>query len=393
MLLKTRKKSKYLSDEIQEEVDEKWFSVYNYISLEELILTTRKDFLEILVYISTPFAIVTVILWMFAFFWSWFLFFFVFLFFVYFIIFLIVFFKLIYKTYLFLKISDVVYTKNWLMISDDIIYFKKDKDFLEKKLNKYEEIFDEYLWKPSSLEEVISIKKRILFESTKKDWKNIWNSLLKLGRSKNWLLIVLIFSLSFALYVAFLYISYYLWYFLSFLFSYIYIFFMRIILFFKDKVELKIKHKTLKIDTHLKKMHFIYKLIKNKIDKFKSGEISNLENFVEDKFNDFYTQIDLIIKEKIKLSKLIDDSKYKDFIDLNIFKKYLKWHFNKPVKDMISLLEAYEKLLNKQIKEIEKNNTGIEILESNLSKKEFILEGKLRILMKNKMMLSKSILK
>jgi hypothetical protein len=62
MLLKTKKYPDYINNEILTELDKKGFSVYNYISLEELILTARKDFLEILSKINIAFAITTIIL-------------------------------------------------------------------------------------------------------------------------------------------------------------------------------------------------------------------------------------------------------------------------------------------------------------------------------------------
>jgi hypothetical protein len=50
------------------------------------------------------------------------------------------------------------------MISDDYLYYFKDKEKLDKKLRKYELIFDEYLSKPSNLEEIISKKKKEILD-------------------------------------------------------------------------------------------------------------------------------------------------------------------------------------------------------------------------------------
>ena len=393
MLFRTREKSKYLNEEVEEEINEKGFSVYNYISLEELLLTSRKDFLEILSKINIVFGIISIVLGMLSYYTGLFFILPIFLFVVYFIIFIFLFFKLLGRTKLFLYIADVVYTKTGLMISDDFLYYKKDKQKIDEKLEKYGSIFSEYLWKSSKLEEIISRRKKEVFDWTMEKSGWMWELISKLGRNKNSAGLIIPLAISMILYIASLYFFYYIWYFFIFIFSKIYIFFLNIILRFKDNIELKIKNKTLEIDEKLEKMHSIYTVLKNKIEEFKSGEISNIEYFVEDKFTDFYVQIDLILQEKKKLKEVIEKSKYRDFIDFKIFKKYLKTNFNKPVKDMISLLVIYEKLLNKQIKEIENNNTGIEILESNLSKKEFILEDKLRILKRNKQVLEMSILK
>jgi len=72
--------------------------------------------------------------------------------------------KLLSRTKLFLYISDVVYTKTGLMISDDFLYYKKDEKKINSKLEKYSSIFSEYLGKPSKLEEIISKRKKEVFD-------------------------------------------------------------------------------------------------------------------------------------------------------------------------------------------------------------------------------------
>ena len=402
MLLKFREKPEYLNEQITSEVKEKWFSVYNYISLKELFLTSRKDFLEILSKINIPFAIISIILGVFSFY-SGFIFTLpIFLFIAYFIIFLILFFKLLNRTKLFLYVADVVYTKTWLMLSDDFLYYSKDSKIISNKLEKYSWIFSEYLWKPSKLEEIISKKKKELLDWTLQNSWGIMKLISRLWKSKESGGIALALIVSMFLYVVSLYLFYYIGYFFVFIFSRIYLFFLKIYISFKDNIELKIKNKTLKIDEKLVKMQSIYKVLKDKIGVFKSGEISNIEDFVEDKFRDFYIQIDLILQEKKKLKSIIEKSKYKDIIDFDIFKKYLKKNFNKPVLDMVSLLEVYEKLLNKQIKDLQKLNknsekqdlniNNTEIHDKNMEKKVFILEWKIKVLQRNKIVLKGSIL-
>ena len=394
MFLRFRQKPKYLNEFIEKEIEEKWFSVYDYISLRELLLTTRKDFLEILSKINIILLFFTIILWFIHI-----LFAIYFLLGVYILIFLYIFFKLIKRTYYFFLISNVVYSNKWIILADKLYKFW-DKN-LENKLDNFEEIFLEYLWKPSRLEELIQKKRKELFWDTYSNWffvlkRFIWNI-----DSRDWVWALIVWFIIFVIYIFSLYLFYFLSYFFGFIFSIIYSFFIKIILYFRDNVELKIKAKTIKIDERLKKMDIIYNLLKKKIENFKSWEISNIQDFVEEKFSDFYTQISIILKEKKELEKLINNSKYKDFIDFNIFKKYLKKNFNKPIKEMISLLSKYEKLLENQILELKKLNknskkqkldiNNTEILDKNLEQKEFILSKKLEILRKNKIFLEKSL--
>ncbi len=404
MLFRTRKKPKYLNDKIEKEVKEKGFSVYNYISLKELILTARKDFLGILSKINIALMVITIILWIISYYSSLFFILPVFLFIIFFLIFLYIFIKLIFRTKLFLYISNVVYTKTGLMISDDYLYYSKDKKKLDKKLKKYEAIFDEYLSRSSNLKEVISKKKKeVLDESVKTSWSIVkWMTSKRIGSSRKTGWAVLIVIVSLILYVMSLYIFYYLWYFVLYFLWKIYSFILWFFISFKNKIELKIKNRTLWIEQKLDKMNIIYKVLKNKIDNFKDWEISDIWNFTEDKFSDFYNQIDLVLKDVKDLKFLIETSKYSNVIDFNIFKTYLKKKFNAPVKDMVWLLEVYEKLLNKQILEFKRlnNNTqkqeldinNIEILDKNLEQKEFVLNKKLEALEKNKSVLKRSIL-
>ncbi len=397
MLLKTRKKIDFLNPKTEAEIKEKWFSVYNYISLKELVLTARKDFLEILSKINVFLLIISIILWIIKI-----SFVFYFLAFSYFIIFFIIFIKLIKRTYYFLLISDVVYSDKWVILADKFFWFYDEK--IKKYLLKYEKIFLEYLWKDSFLEEVIEKKRREILGSTTDIGSGFINDVLKnsnsFDRESAWTLFLWI--IVFFIYVFSLYLFFYLSYFFWLIFSVIYSFFIKIILFFKDKIELKIKNKTIKIDERLKKMKKIYILLQNKINDFKDWKISDISNFIEKNFNDFYTQISLVLKEKNNLEKIINSSKYKDFIDFWIFKKYLKNNFNAPIKDMINLLEKYKKLLEKQITELQKLNkhsknqkldiNNTEILDKNLEQKEFILEKKLNILKNNLEYLKKSLL-
>ena len=150
-------------------------------------------------------------------------------------------------------------------------------------------------------------------------------------------------------------------------------------------------------------MQEIYILLNFKIQEFKSWKIFNLERIIDTKFKDFYLQINLILQKQNKLKQVIFNSKYKDFIDFEYFKEYLKKNFNAPIKDMISLLNQYEKMLSSQIKDLQKENkhitstkmdiTNREILDKTLEQKEFVLKKQLENLQNNKIKLENSLLK
>jgi hypothetical protein len=51
-----------------------------------------------------------------------------------------------------------------MMLSDDFLYYSKDSVKIDSKLEKYSNIFNEYLSKPSRLEEIINKKKKEVFD-------------------------------------------------------------------------------------------------------------------------------------------------------------------------------------------------------------------------------------
>jgi len=89
-------------------------------------------------------------------------------------------------------------------------------------------------------------------------------------------------------------------------------------------------------------MDTTYDLLSQKISTFTGGEVSNISGFIGNKFNEFYSYTNISLKDKNKLLKLIKNSQFNDFVDFDLLKKYLKNNFNKPVKEMIAMLENYK---------------------------------------------------
>ena len=55
-------KKDYLNKEIREEIEKKGFSIYNYISLKELLLTVNKDYLAVITALNTPLFILFIVI-------------------------------------------------------------------------------------------------------------------------------------------------------------------------------------------------------------------------------------------------------------------------------------------------------------------------------------------
>ena len=387
---------KYINPEILKQIDEKWFSVYNYISLKELLLTVQRDYLAVISKLNIPFAIITIILWVISYasgnFWP----VIGFLLVAYSLIFIYLFFRLIKVTYYYFIVADVVYTKKWLIIGKQIYYYD-DEWNLDESLQKYEMIFEEYLSKPSRIEEVIQKRKQKFIqgsaEKLSESWEKLWKMLEQMdGRGDAGGKFLLVVIASFALYVGCLYIFYYLGMFFWFIFFYIYGFIINIILFFRRNTEERIKKKTLQIDNTFLKMDMTYDLLSQKIATFTGWEVSNISKFIGDKFNDFYGYTNISLKDKNKLLKLIKDSQFNDFVDFDLLKKYLKNNFNKPVKEMIAMLENYKILTEAGIKELGQTKSTKSEFSANLTSRKIMLENNLRQIEFNMEKLKKMVL-
>jgi len=387
MLFKTRKN--YINQKIDLEIKEKWFSVYNYITLKELFLTVQRDYLEILSKINLPFWIITIILWVVWYLSNSFLLFWLFLFWVYFIIFAILAVKLILRAYYFLKISDVVYTENWIILWDKLHTYKHEEE-LVKNLEKYEEMFEEFLSKPSNINKIIQSKKK---ENLEKNLELAWKTLKHMWDLR-WdaLKLAVPVFLSHIAYVWLLYFFYYLGYFFWVIIFFIVNIFLKIILKFTKNTEVKIKWRLEDIDSSFLNMEKIWKVLSNKINNFKSWEISNISSDIEKNFSSFYTEVVFVFNEKDELLKIIKNSKFKDFVNFEKLENYLKNRYNKPVKEMVKMLEKFEKLLQKQINLLHITRQNSEIQDHNLEQKEIILTKQLNNLILNKNKLEKSVI-
>ncbi|WP_026802824.1 hypothetical protein [Aliarcobacter lanthieri] len=349
----------YLNQEIKEEIEKKGFSIYNYISLKELLFTVNKDFLSIvnhkyftiiylllmmtimfplsfvvMLQIKNPFTILISIL--------------VYAVFIYSLIYVYLIYKLLFRTYKFSKITNILYTKKSLIIDNKIFHYEEDSK-LKNLLLDYEKLFDEYLSKPSKLSENINIFK-----------KNISNNITKDSEGKkDW------FSYTF------IFIFYYLGIILGFFFFFIFFFFISLYFKINKSVELKIKDNMTIIDNKIKKLDEIYHLLNNQISTFKDGKISNLSKKIDKDMSKFYENINTVLSQKIKLREIIESSIYKDFIDFEYLAFYIKTQFNKPLTDVIKLMNEYKSKVDNQIDEIEN------YLKNSNEKENYQVEQKL----------------
>lgn len=347
----------YLNKEIREEIEKKGFSIYNYISLKELLLTVNKDYLWIINILNIPLFIIFIII-----IHSFISYFIPSIIITYSLIFIYLIGKLSFRTYKFSQITNILYTKKGLIIDNKIFHYEEDKELKDLLLN-YEKIFDEYLSKPSRISENIKYLRKNIVNNFKKIFNFISGGERGNGLPIAFIVLVFYSITTFVLY----YIGFILGFFLFFIFS----FFINLYFKINKSTELKIKDNMTIIDNKLKKLDEIYLLLSKQIGTFQNGEISNLSNKIDKDMNIFYENINNILTYQDNLKNIIEQSIYKDFIDFEYLAFYIKTQFNKPLNDVIKLMSYYKLKVDNQIDEIEN------YLKNSNEKENYQVEQKL----------------
>ena len=360
----------YLNQEIEAEVAKKGFSVYNYISVKELLLTINKDYLEAISVLNIPLFIIFLVLGYGSLEYGDFSLLISATFLIYGLIFAYLLVKLFYRTYKFSQITNVIYTKKGLILGDKILNYSDDEK-LHNLLLKCEKLFDEYLSKPSRLSQNIAILENKLKNSFEEKFKTI--SKIKDRNSGVIMLILLFYSIT-------TFAFYYIGVVLGFLFFSILAFFIKLYFKINRPIELKIKDSITLIDEKIVNMEKIYINIREKITIFRDGEISDLSKKIDKDMNIFYSNISFVLTQKDILKNHINNSNYKDFIDFTFLANYIKIEFNKPLYEVINLLDNYLNKVSSQINDIEL------YLYNNKNKENYQVEQKLinlQLLQKN----------
>lgn len=304
--------------------------------------TVKRDYLEILIFINFPFGIVSMIASYAAYEGGSLYILLSYFFLAYGLIFCVLIFKLLQKTKEYLHVSNVVFTEQGILLGKDFIKYTETKK-RNKLLEKYEDIFDEYLTHSSQLSKIIKAKQDELKNKVEKLFTSAIESADKIDRN-----VKIFITMSISLYTVFLVVFYFLGIGVGFLFFGIFAGILKIFLFFSRKTELQIKYSVEKLEKNIENIQRIESVLEKKLSQFSGGEISDISGFVGEKFEYFYSGIGEILEEKNNLKKIILHSQYQKFIDFEKFSGYIKKQYNKPVHHMIEMLEIYSQKISDQ---------------------------------------------
>lgn len=342
-----------IPENIQKEINEKWFFVYNWIDEKEIKTSIQIDFLEKLYYASLPILIIFGAIWFFVQSSSklliltiwWLIGFLSIIMIIYLIIISI---KITLKAW---KISHLIITNKYFSINKKILELQDwNKIILDKETLKIWEAFHEELFKNSELKE----KKDLVFKSLIKKSEENFYTILKFAEDIDKRLTVLVYIIfaafwvaSFLIYIVWIFFAAILWIFINFA--------IRKYLIFKWNKILKINEDFKEIEKFsinlINEKEILQKnLFAASENEWKDGLLLKINSWIE-KVN---KNANNSVNKNLELIKELKASDFDKIFDYNLYNYWLKKQIATPIIWIIELLEKNIKVLDNQIFENEK---------------------------------------
>ena len=338
-----------LPKNIEKELLEKWFFLYNWITVKDVKTSIEKSFLETLNKVWKYIFILLFILWIIftvtlytVLMWKIILIILAIFLFIIILNFLYLFYVWIKNSYILSKNAYVIITNSSILLNWKIIKQNDNLD-IEKELNLIEEIFwRKFIWEEKNINLIVSLKKE--FE---KWYKNIFSK-------KMWAYVIILLAL-YSLYVLFMIIIYFIWisviWFLGLIISQINKFILK-----------KIWHKVTVINSLFWKINIFSKDLENKKNEVKKylnkAQNDNWEEGIILKINSLIWEINIsankTIDSSVLLKEEINSYKYKEIIDLQFLNNWIKKQIFEPLFEINELLSKNLEILilsEKEIKE------------------------------------------
>lgn len=335
---------------IKNDINERWFHLYNWIWEKDVKQSIERDFLSIIksawpfisILLIVP-AVLFIVLWMTPL-WIW-------IFILWLIIINIILF--IYLSILWIKRSNILRKNAHVLMTDSSISInwniKKYSEFNndEKEIKKISETFEEEIFKQSNIGKT---KKTFMRQVMSQIW-TWYKSIFKLwkGRSRNsWRLILILLAL-YSVYALSLWMIYFVWIFFIWIFG-------NILSIINKQIMLISWHKITSINSNFEKIDNKSKeLIKEKNQL--SGLLSDaMKNDWKDslliKINKWIEKInnnaENAVDTSINLKKEIKESKYQKMFNFSIYNSWIKNQIYIPLSQIVELLEKNLKILSEQ---------------------------------------------
>lgn len=356
-------------ENIQQTVDERGFYLYEWISSDELQMTLKRDYLNIVKSASMPLAIVTGIAGLIGFsggiigtilavlsvlgvF--------------YFVIGSILVIKFLYRSYLYTRGANVVITDDHYVSWWNILK-QSDKKWIQEKFSQFEEIFDEPFLGESKLAEKKEKAKTELFMSLKEIASGGWNILKNIGNNRDSGGIVIVILVAGFLYAAMMGIIYFIGIFFISIFGRIFSALAHSYLLMMSNTEYRIQK--------------LFTNINESSDNLRIGQQTSVLLLSEASRNEWQENLSGKLGESfqligrlagdatdntLELRKLLESSEYKDIFNFVKYGNWIKKQILEPIESILLLLAKNRDTLNKAISSLDSQIT--ETVEVSLQK-------------------------
>jgi len=341
---------------IQEDINEKWFHLYNWIWEKDVKISIERDFLK---YISKFWAFISIILilpsiillyikspifYIYFFWWVWIINFI-------FLTFLII--LSIKRSSILRKNSNILVTDSSVSINWKIKKLKNWKIISNENLNNIWDLFEEKLFENSNIEKT---KKWFLKQVTDQLTKWFW-LIMKMWRwwdRDSWKAVLLLLVL-YSIYAFSLWIVYFFWILFIWLFWIFLSFINKLLLLKTGHVITNINDKFEKIDYNSKNLiiekNNLSKLLTDAINNdWKDSLLTKINKWIQEINNHASNSVDT----SITLKKDIKESKYKEMFNFSIYNSWIKKQIFIPLQQITELLEKNLNILKNTKEKIER---------------------------------------
>jgi hypothetical protein len=345
-----------LPDEINNQVNERGFHLYEWISSDELKMTLEKDYLNIVKTMSIPLAIIAAIAGFIWFAWGpagtiiavlgvlgvfytivWF----------------ILFIRFLHRSYIYTRSANVVITDNHFVSWGNIME-QSDRESVLKKFEKIETIFDEPFLGESRLEEKKSKAKTELFENLKEVAFGWWKILQQVWRSKDSGGIVVVVLLVGFLYAAMMAIVYFIGIFFISVFGRLFSWLAHQYLLMTSNTEHRIQTLFWEIQKDSDSLKTWQKNTVTLLNEAWRNEWKeNLSGKIWESLEFINSLASNATDNSIKLRKTLESSEYKNIFNFIKYGSWIKTQILEPIQSILDLIQKNKKNLNTTITDIE----------------------------------------
>lgn len=356
-----------IPEEVQKEVDEKWFFVYQWIDDKEVKKSIELDFLSKMLWLWPLWIIIMVLLSSFWFIWEtiWFL--------VIFSVFLIIYllFLSIFRTIRASKISFLVITNNYYSINQKVWEIINWKIFLDRETLKISDVFEEDLFRENLLD---YLKKELenkysLWIDRYLNFNEDYDYWLFWFRSKEFRQAMIIITLCLIAFVITMTFIYFFWIFLVLLFGTFTAFLNKHYLIWKGHLVILLNEYFKDLEKNSKKLKAWEEFLKKNL---KEASQNNWQDWLLTKINSWITEVNknakLAMKTNLELVDLLKNSEYDKIFDYWCYNSWLKNRIISPIRWVIEMLQENIFRIKQEIKNSEETikNTNDEKLKWNI---------------------------